>query len=201
MADQESGQTDGNAFDELAAAMPRIAEALKDLPESVQGKAFDALVATFTEDALATTQGGGARKRRRTATRKAKTTGEKTTTTTRRGSAGSPTMVKDLDLAPTGKTSFKDFIAEKSPMTQHDRSVVSVYWLSQIAGVSRITVSDIFTCYRHAAGWKVPANLANGLAVTANRKGFFDTSDLQDIKLKPHGINRVEHELPKKPKA
>lgn len=201
MAGEESGQKDGDAFNELAAAMPRIAEALKDIPEPLQGKAFDALVAVFTEG-TATTTGGSShttRRRRRISTRKPKTTGRKATSGRR--AAPAVAISKDLDLAPTGKKSFKDLITEKNPTTHHDRSVVSVYWLSQIAGISPVTVSDVFTCYRHAGGWKVPANLANGLAVTANRKGFFDTSDLQDIKLKPHGINRVEHELPKKSKA
>lgn len=196
MADGENGQGSGNAFDELAAAMPRIAAAVKDLPESVQGKAFDALVATFTGGDAAVTQSRGqtAPKRRAASTRKTTRTAKKSKTGRR--AAPPVTISKDLNLAPADKKSFKAFVAEKNPTTQHDRSVVSVYWLGHTAGHSPITVSDVFTCYRHV-GWKVPANMPNGIAVTAHRKGFFDTSDLQDIKLKAHGINRVEQELPK----
>lgn len=199
MAEEENGQEDGSAFDDLAAAMPRIAEALKGLPDSVQGKAFDALVGTLTGGAAATTPSatGRTKKRSRATATKATATGDTSMSTTRRRSAGLPTMIKDLDLAPKGKKSFKDFVAEKNPTTQHDRSVVSVYWLHEIAAISPITASHVFTCYRLVAGWKVPANLANALAVTANRKGFFDTSDTQDIKLMSHGINRVGQELPK----
>lgn len=199
MADGEEERKSFNAFEELAAAMPRIAEAVKDLPEAVQGKAFDALVATFSEGGDLTQPRQTATKRR-AASRRKSPKATKTSTTGGRRAAAPVTLSKDLNLAPAGKKSFKTFVAEKNPMTQHDRSVVSVYWLGQTAGHSPITASDVFTCYRHV-GWKVPANMSNGIAVTAHRKGFFDTSDLQDIQLKPHGINRVEHELPKAPKA
>jgi hypothetical protein len=199
MADGENGQASSHAFDELAAAMPRIAEAVKDLPESVQGKAFDALVATFTGGSATETPSGAQTARKRKPASRRKTATAKKPTTGRRGAAP-VTISKDLNLAPSGKKSFKAFVAEKNPTTQHDRSVVSVYWLDHIAPHSPITVSDVFTCYRHV-GWKVPANMANGLSVTAHRKGFFDTSDLQDIKLKAHGLNRVEQELPKAQKA
>jgi hypothetical protein len=200
MANGEKGQGSGNAFDDLASAMPRIAEAVKDLPESVQGKAFDALVAAFTSGAAPASPNLNptARESRRAARRK-KATPAKTGTPGRRTSHAM-TISKDLNLAPGGKKSFKLFAEEKRPTTQHDRSVVSVYWLEQIAGHSPISVSDVYTCYRHA-GWKVPSNMSNGLAVTANRKGFFDTSDLRAIRLKAHGINRVEQDLPKAQKA
>jgi hypothetical protein len=52
----------------------------------------------------------------------------------KRGS--SPTQIRDFDLAPGGKESFADFIAEKQPRSQNDKNVVSVYYLSQIAGES-----------------------------------------------------------------
>ncbi len=91
-------------------------------------------------------------------------------------------------------------MAEKKPTTLHDRSAVAVYWLNEIAKHSPITAGDVLTCYR-GEGWKLPTDLANALAVTAHRKGFFDTADLQDIKLAPQGFNRVEHELPKQAKS
>ena len=201
MAGEQKGQKNSEALDELITAMPRIAEALKGLPESVQGKAFDVLVARVPGGAPVPPPGepDPAKKQRKETTRETKeTAGEKATA--RRRSTGSPTLIKDLDLTPNGKKSFQDFITEKNPETQNDRSVVSVYYLDQIAGISPVTINHVFTCYRRA-GWKIPAHLPNGLAVTAHEKGFFDTSNLQDIKLVSHGINRVEHDLPKKSKA
>jgi hypothetical protein len=199
MADDTHTEQGGSAFDRLAAAMPKIAAAVKDLPEAVQGKAFDALVATFDNGGAATgsteqTQ----RSRRKPAGRKPKATDEEGGTTRRK--AAPTTINKDLNLSPGGKKSFATFVAEKKPTTQNDRSLVAIYWLSEIADQSPITVSDVFTCYKKTEGWKLPKNPANALAVTANRKGYFDTSDLQDIQLTPHGINRV-NELPEKEKA
>ena len=69
----------------------------------------------------------------------------------------------------------------------------------QEAEVSPITVDHVFTCYR-IAGWKIPPDLANSLRLTASKKGYIDTANSQNILLANHGINRVEHELPVKPK-
>lgn len=82
----DDGSAAGSAFDELEAAMPRIAEAVKDLPESVQGRAFDALVTAATGGAAAAPEGE---------------------TTSGRRAAPLVTISKDLDLAPTGKKSFR----------------------------------------------------------------------------------------------
>jgi hypothetical protein len=38
-----------------------------------------------------------------------------------------------LNLTPSGKKSFKDFVAEKSPTNNNDRNVVSIYWLVEVA--------------------------------------------------------------------
>lgn len=187
-----------SAFDELVEAMPRIAEAVKAFPEAVQGKAFDALMKAHAGSPLnaSTDAGSPSTKTRKPRKRQKSDNGAKTTA---KRSSSAPTMVKDLDLAPKGKTSFKDFVAEKAPTTNDDKNVVIVYYLAQVTGTSPITIDHVFTSYR-SAGWKIPKNLQNSLAVTASRKGYFETSDLRDIRLEVHGINRVEHELPEKAK-
>lgn len=200
MTTEETGH---DAFDELVEAMPKIAEAVKAFPESVQGKAFDALMEAHAGNApIASTDTGSTsaktRRTRKTSTRKSKASDNGAKTTAKRSSSA-PTMVKDLDLAPKGKASFKDFAAAKAPTSNNDKNVVIVYYLAQITGTSPITIDHVFTSYRNAA-WKIPKNLQNSLAATASKKGYFNTSDLQDIRLEVHGINRVEHELPEKSK-
>jgi hypothetical protein len=200
----EGASEEGSSFDELRKAMPQIAAALKDLPESVQGKAFDALVASITGESVAespaettkTSTKTKASKRKRPTKHKNDDEGA-----SRRRVSVPVTLVKELDLAPKGKKSFKDFVAEKRPTTQHDRSAVAMYWLAEIAGISPISVAHVYTCYRNVSGWTVPNNMTNSLAVTAHRKGYFDTADGADIKLMPQGINRVEQELPQATKA
>jgi hypothetical protein len=60
-----------------------------------------------------------------------------------------------------------------------------------------VTSNHVFTCYRDQQ-WPVPTDIANSLARTASRKGFLDTSDLDDIKVEPRGTNHVERGLPVK---
>jgi hypothetical protein len=105
--------------------------------------------------------------------------------------------VKDLNLRPKDKQSFKDFVAAKSAATNHERNALSVYWLTRIAGVSGVTIDHVYSCYKEVT-WKVPPNLANSLAVTANQKGWLNTEDMQDLRVTVKGENLVEHDLPRK---
>jgi hypothetical protein len=109
------------------------------------------------------------------------------------------TRVKGLDLAPKGKQSFDDFVVEKQPKSQHDRSTASVYYLSEVAEITPVTVNHVYTCYRDQ-NWDMPPDLRASLFLTASKKGFIDTSDLEDIKIEPRGVNRIERGLPTKKK-
>lgn len=110
-----------------------------------------------------------------------------------------PTIIKELNLNPSGKQSFKSFAEDKLPSANNEKCVVSVYYLLNELELDNISVNHIFTCYKNV-GWRVPANLYNIVAVTASRNGWLDTSDMNNIKLTPHGGNLVEFDLPKKSK-
>jgi hypothetical protein len=111
--------------------------------------------------------------------------------------ASGPSRVKGLDLAPSGKESFEAFVGDKQPSNNHEKNVLSVYYLAEVAGISPVTIDHVFTCYRDV-GWDIPADLRNSLALTASRKGFLDTADTEDIKVEPRGMNHVERGLPAK---
>jgi hypothetical protein len=184
-----------DGLDALLGAMPRIAEAVKAFPEGVQSQAFDALMAELRGTPAPKPQSdkeSPSRKRGRGSSKKGQPRAKKR--------KGGPTTVKDLDLAPKGKDSLKDFAEKKKPKTNHDRNVVSVYYLQKIAGIDAVSVNHVFTCFKDM-GWREPANLANSLALTANRKRYLDTSNLDDIRLTPAGRNHVEHDLPPKKKG
>jgi hypothetical protein len=115
-----------------------------------------------------------------------------------RAKVSAPTQDKTLDLHPKGKASFADFIKTKLPPdNQHDHNVVAAYWLSHEAGIAKVTVDQIFTCYR-AANWNLPGDLRNSLQRTASIKNWLDTKSSEDIKVTPQGINFVERQLPPK---
>lgn len=107
---------------------------------------------------------------------------------------------KTLDYHPKGVQSFADFVEAKKPTTTYEQNIVTVYWLSRIAGRTAVTVDQVYSCYKDR-GWRVPADLRNNLSVTASTKGWIDTSNLESITVSIPGENYVEHDLPAKAKS
>lgn len=106
-------------------------------------------------------------------------------------------MVKDLDLNPSDKQTFADFVAEKKPSSNHEKSVSCVYYLQHILEKAPITSSHVFTCFK-VMGWRLPSNLDNTLQWVASQKGWLDTRSMANIKVTTHGENLIEHDLPHK---
>jgi hypothetical protein len=194
--------TDGNdsgALDELLARMPDIAKAVSAFPEGVQQSAFDSLMSAARGGVVAPGLTIPLAATRKPKARKAKVTDGATPIRARR-SGGSPSVIRDLDLAPKGKASLKDFVASKEPKSNHDYNAVSVYYLAEVLGLPAVTLSHVFTCYKDMR-WREPHSLGNSLSLTSGRKRFLDTANLDDIKLTPAGRNHVEQDLPPKRKA
>lgn len=103
---------------------------------------------------------------------------------------------KTLNLSPSGKQSFVQFAAEKSPSSVKQKCVVAVYYLRDIIELEKVSVSAVYTAFK-TIGWVIPADLKNTLQ-QAGSEGWLDTSDAEDIKLASMGENLVEHSLPPK---
>jgi hypothetical protein len=195
-------EQNGTSLDALLAKMPQIAEAVGKFPEAVQQQAFDALMAeatggTTTATKRTTDTSGETKSTRKGTTTRKKANGEGAAAPRR---SGGPKQLRDLDLTPSGKVSFIDFVNEKQPKTNHDRNVVSVYYFDRVLEVGAVTDDHVYTCYRDM-GWRLPSpNLNNGLSLTSSRKRFIDTSDNKNITLTSKGLNYVEHDLPPKKK-
>jgi hypothetical protein len=190
-------------FDTLLARMPAMAEAVAAFPEAVQPAAFEALMAaakgtTFAAPADAS---GERKDADHAAPSPKRTKGAKRTAGSRRADAGNgrssaqPKLVKDLNLRPGGKQPFAEFAAEKNPTNQHDRHVVAVYYLVNVAAIAPVSRDHVFTVWREM-GWKLPTNFSGSLRETASKKRFIDTSDPGALRLLHPGVNRVEHDLP-----
>ena len=197
---------DRSSLDSLLAKMPQIAEAVSKFPENVQQQAFDALMAAATGGSSSphrkepSSRDPGASSSRTGSARKRNANGE-AEPPKRRRRAGTPTELRDLDLAPKGKKSFKDFVEEKQPRAQDDMNAVSVYYLIEVLKVGPVTFNHVYTCYREVK-MRTPTNLPNSLALTASRKGYLDTAETDNIAMTPRGRNYVEYDLPpKKEKA
>lgn len=111
--------------------------------------------------------------------------------------ASSLVLVKDLNLKPSGKRSFKDFAAAKTPGSNYEKCLVAVYYLKNELGLAKVGVNHVYTCFK-VEGWRVPSDLVNTLQWAASQEGWFDTKDREDIKLTTHGENHLEHDMPRK---
>jgi hypothetical protein len=202
-------------FDRLLSQMPAIAKAVNGFTsEQVQQQAFRALISaiggevspgTGDTETETDTGAGTAPKRRSTTRRRARGKAAATasegasaagTAPRRRSTATGPSIDKNLNLRPAGVESLADFAASKNPTSDHERSLVAVYWLTRIAEV-KATIDAVYTCYKDRK-WVVPTNLRNALPLTASKKGWLITENLDDIKVSVPGENHVEHSLPAK---
>jgi hypothetical protein len=113
----------------------------------------------------------------------------------RKRRSSSPGIVRDLSLHPKDRPPFADFVAEKKPRNHPEKQVVSVYWLSKVAGVENVSADHVNTCYV-GMQWKRPADFDNSLQVTSGRKGWIDTSDGSNIVVTVPGEDYVDHDLP-----
>jgi hypothetical protein len=104
-------------------------------------------------------------------------------------------IVKDLNLRPEGKTSFREFYSQKKPNTQEQAVTVAVYYLKRVLELEKVTAEQVFTCFKDVER-KTPKHMPQTIRDTAKRRGWVDTSERGNIKITNHGENVVEHDLP-----
>lgn len=113
-------------------------------------------------------------------------------TTSSKSKKATFTMLKDLQLKPSSKQSFDDFMAPLKLASHKDKILVAVYYLQRILEVE-VSYDHIYTVYK-ASTWKLPSDLKNMVAQTGSA-GWIDASNGSNIVLAVLGENRVEHDL------
>lgn len=106
------------------------------------------------------------------------------------------TFVKDLNLRPEGKQSLKDVFGEKKPNDQQEQFAVILYYLADILELTSVGADHVYSAF-HEAEKKSPLDILQTARVIARRKGWFDTSDGDNLRLTVKGRNFVKHDLPK----
>lgn len=109
-----------------------------------------------------------------------------------------PQLIKNLDLSGGGiNKSLRDFVAEKKPTTNIERTTVFVYYLQNTLQLTEITIDHIFSCYKDI-GVRLPQNMQQNLFDTASSKyGYIEVNN-GNYTMSILGTNFVEHDLPKK---
>jgi hypothetical protein len=182
------------------AAMGAIAMALKPLTPATRRRVIEWAAGKYGASPVPQSAPGSALStaKRTTTGAGGKATGAATRKARRKGSA--LPLDKTLDVRPKGVQSFADFVAVKNPQSTYEENLVTVYWMSRVAGLEAVTADQVYTCYKDR-GWRVPADLRNHLQMTASSKAWLDTSNMDSIKVTIGGENYVEHDLPAQPKA
>lgn len=197
------------SFKDLLGQMPAIADAVNSFDsEATKKQALTALLDAFfgherdlgdkvdqSQDTPpldpAPTQPGAGKSTARKAGKKA----TRSKKSTRARKVASPSIVRDLNLRPDGKTSFRDFAAEKSPQNLMEKDLVAVYYLTKSLGLSGVTVDHVYTCYDEM-GWKAASDPRLQLQKTASKQAWLETSNMDDITVPFRGKQHVEHDMP-----
>jgi len=182
-------------YEEIKSELLEIADVLKKYPDNIQPQVFEILTKHFLGT---TTYDSHDEKQTSSAVGKKqedKQDKDKTSKSVSK-SKESVSLVKDLNLRPAGKESFKDFYEKKKPTTANAFNAVAVYYLSELLQMTSITPNHVYTCYRET-NVRPPEAFLQNLKDTASKNGYIDTSDTSNIKIPLRGKNYVEHDLPK----
>lgn len=99
-------------------------------------------------------------------------------------------LITSLNLNPTGKESLKNFVSKYKTSSGTEYNLVFVYYLQNILGEKNICPNHIYTCYKDLKV-QFPSNIRQSLADTKRRKGWIDTSNMDDIKVSTVGENAI----------
>ncbi|HCZ20877.1 MAG TPA: hypothetical protein DHU85_05065 [Porphyromonadaceae bacterium] len=101
-----------------------------------------------------------------------------------------------MNLHPLDKESLKSFIGQFNVSNGFQYNLLFVYYLQKVISITNINANHIYTCYKDV-GVKIPNNLYQNLVDTKNKKGWIDTSDMNNITVTISGENCVEQDLKK----
>lgn len=98
-----------------------------------------------------------------------------------------PPFNTKLDLNGKDKP-WKDFWEERAPGTVGDSYLVATLWLTEQAGMTDFSLSDVFTLFR-TAKWTEQADFSQPLRKLKSKESYFENPTPKTWKLTQHGLN------------
>lgn len=184
-------------FDEKKQRLQEIAELIKLFPDNLQEKVFSYLLTDQVDFTIADEPREAIQDEEVIAkpVKKGSLSANK-----KNGHKLSVQIVKDLNLKPTGTKTLIDFVTEKQPKSNVQKTTVFVYYMQKILNISSITIDHIYTCYKEL-GVKVSENLDQNLRDCSSSKfGYIDYKS-GTCSMTVRGDNLVEHDLSPKTNA
>lgn len=180
-------------YEEIKTELLDIANVLKQYPDNIQPQVFEILTRHFLGHSVPDSKPSSP------VSQEVIKPKAKGATKSAGKSKDTLVLLKELDLRPSGKKSFKDFYEEKKPGPASEFNTIAVYYLTDTLGMTGVTQNHIYTCYKEVTK-RPPEAFNQSLRDTASKNGYIDTSDINNIKLPLRGRNFVEHDLPKEKK-
>lgn len=110
------------------------------------------------------------------------------------------TLCKNLNLYSEGdKPSLEDFMKDYAANSNPPRYLLFTHYLKNIKGIEKVGPNEIYTCLKRLGGIKIP-NIEQGLWDTSSKKGWLDTSSIDDVGITVAGENAIDLELRMKQK-
>ncbi|WP_100489196.1 hypothetical protein [Sporolactobacillus pectinivorans] len=105
-------------------------------------------------------------------------------------------LIKDLNLISKEGFTLQQFLDQKKPKNNMQKTTIFVYFIENYLNEKEITIDHIYTCYKSIASYKIPENLQQNLTdATGSRYGYLIRKDGK-YTVSTIGINLVEHTLP-----
>lgn len=105
------------------------------------------------------------------------------------------TYLTDYDFRPSGVEGIKEFYEKYKSTSNMENNLIFAYYFQEKRNEKEMSIDLIYSAYRHV-GLKIPS-FPQSLIDTKARKGWIDTSNMQEIKVTRAGINFIEHEIGK----
>ncbi|MBB6329829.1 hypothetical protein HNP24_000779 [Chryseobacterium sediminis] len=105
-------------------------------------------------------------------------------------------LISSLNLISKGSLSLKDFFGQFVTKNNFENNIVILSYLKNEMKEENVGVNHIYTCYKNL-GIKVPS-IKQSLFDTKHRKGWIDTSNIEDLKITVAGENFMDHEIVRK---
>ena len=97
---------------------------------------------------------------------------------------------------PNGKQAFKEFVDEKSPKSDMEVTLATVYYMQKVMALSKIGPAHVMTAFKEA-GKSIPVDVRQTIRNAKKTKVWLDYTDIEDVRTTTQGDNFVEHEMGK----
>jgi len=103
-------------------------------------------------------------------------------------------LVPNLDFRPKDAQSLEAFMDEKSPKSDMELTLATVYYMQHTIELTKIGPSHVLTALRDVKKL-IPVDVRQTIRNVKSKKMWLNYSDIDDIRTTTQGDNFVEHEM------